>query len=248
MNPVLSLKPVEKELLNPYDNSLFSLFPEGVRPGGLLLTERLIESAGFKNGARILDTGCGQGISIELLERKYLFKAAGIDISGSLLINGLSKFPFLKLVQGDAGFLPFKNESFDGVIAECSLSATGNINRVLKEIGRVLGHGGRLAMSDIYIRNGTEAGTSEGNPPGVLSGALTYSEIIKNIEDSELKILEWKDYSQLWREFIAGLILNDVPVCGLFKCGLSGENNMKAFMNAASALKPGYFSLIAEKR
>ena len=52
---------------------------EPLRPGGLALTEALIELAGFGPGDRVADVGCGLGASTRLLIRRGV-AAVGVDV------------------------------------------------------------------------------------------------------------------------------------------------------------------------
>jgi len=67
------------------------------------------------------------------------------------------------------------------------------------------------------------------------------------LDDSGFNLLSWEDHSDLWREFAAGLILNNGSVCEIMSCGSSSENNFNILMPEIIKSKPGYFSLIAEK-
>ncbi len=116
-----------------------------LRPGGLALTERLLDFAGFRPGDTVADIGCGLGASVKLMSER------GIDAIGAdlLLLAGGSTSRF---VAADGTRLPFASSSLDGVLSECSLSAMGNRQQALGEWFRVLKRGGRLAVSDVYAR------------------------------------------------------------------------------------------------
>ena len=89
----------------------------------------------------ILCVGCGDGRELRLIQRKGL----GIDIFPSNII--LSNSLGVKTILADMLSLPFKDESFDGVLAIQSLEyipvsltnkALLEIHRVLKPLGKVL--------------------------------------------------------------------------------------------------------------
>ncbi len=66
-------------------------------------------------GGRILDMGCGTGAFMQALKNEG-FQVTGIDISFSMLKQALKSE--LSCVTGNAaGYLPFKDNSFDLVIA-----------------------------------------------------------------------------------------------------------------------------------
>lgn len=236
------------ELLNVYEKRIFLNFPEGIRPGGLLLTEHLVELCSFKHGEMILDIGCGSGISLDFISRKYLINAAGIDLSGSLLKKSHENFPDLHLVHGNGKNLPFRDSSFNGVIAECTLSAMGDLKMALSEIKRILAHNGKLAISDIYLRQPDHAYNMKNiTDAGCISGAFIHDEIIKMLNDSGFNVILWEDHSKAWREFVAGLILNNISICEILSCNSTEKNDREVLMSVLSKVKPGYFCLIAGK-
>ena len=121
-------------------------------PGGLPLTERALELAGLASGARVLDLGCGEGVTAEHLERRFGLRVAGIDVSASLLREGRLRRPELDLREGVAERLPFADAVFDAVLAECVLSVVADPGTAVDECARVLRPGGRLVVSDLYRR------------------------------------------------------------------------------------------------
>ena len=85
---------------------------------------------------RILDVGCGDGIYFPYLSQKT-GEVVGIDFSPDRLIR--SKKLGALLVRGDAGVLPFRDESFETVWASeviehtPSLDVFGELERVAKD-------------------------------------------------------------------------------------------------------------------
>ncbi|MCL5125147.1 MAG: class I SAM-dependent methyltransferase [Deltaproteobacteria bacterium] len=64
------------------------LASQGIRPGGLILTQRLLEFAGLPAGSRIVDIGCGTGVTSEFIRLNYKYQIVGIDWSTELLRHG----------------------------------------------------------------------------------------------------------------------------------------------------------------
>jgi SAM-dependent methyltransferase len=99
----------------------------------------------------VLDAGCGDGVHIELIERKFerLEKGLviGLDISMSALRSSSerenSKSAF---VQGNIGELPFGNDQFDIVFSFGALAYTDNPFFSFSELCRVTRTGGFIGI------------------------------------------------------------------------------------------------------
>jgi len=66
---------------------------------------------------RILDVGCGEGVSLAKLESLQIGEyLEGIDFSDDALKIGRKTYPHLKLKKGSIYGLPYKNKSFDLII------------------------------------------------------------------------------------------------------------------------------------
>jgi ubiquinone/menaquinone biosynthesis C-methylase UbiE len=128
---------------------------EPLRPGGLALTRELIDRAGFRAGDTVADVGCGLGVSTRLLRERGV-AAIGVDLVAPSDADARGAAP--PFVVADAARLPFADESLDGVLSECSLSLTADRALTLVEWRRALRRGGRLALSDVYRRDGGGSG------------------------------------------------------------------------------------------
>lgn len=84
---------------------------------------------------RVLDAGCGGG---GLTPRG----AIGLDVDMARLVTARSRSALV--VCADAKALPFPDHTFDTVYAHRMLNDTGDIERALAEIARVLRDDGRL--------------------------------------------------------------------------------------------------------
>lgn len=94
-----------------------------------------------------LDLGCGTGWIQEVLAlkggRRHM---VGIDISeGMLRFASQKKIP---VVLGDAEKIPFKDSSFDGVVAKGVLHHLSDTETAVSEIARVLKPGGLAVLAD----------------------------------------------------------------------------------------------------
>jgi SAM-dependent methyltransferase len=97
-----------------------------------------------RNGARLLDIGCGTGnYTLALSEAGY--GIIGLDRSQRMLGQARQKSGGLALVGGDAAALPFPARRFDGVICTLALHHFADLETSFAEARRVL-NGGRLVV------------------------------------------------------------------------------------------------------
>ena len=162
-----------------------ALFPcpcgGGERPGGLSLTERAAALCGFAPGDRLLDLACGDGTTLRYLRETLHCDAVGLDSDPARRGVGV--------LLGEAERLPFPDCTFRGVFLECALSQMGDPDRVLAECARVLGPGGKLVLSDLYARSGTDAPDT---PLGRLDSRETLTE---RLRAQGLEPLRFEDHS-----------------------------------------------------
>ncbi len=123
-----------------------------LRPGGLELTERAALLCRFPPGAELLDVGCGSGVTVNYLRDRHGCNAGGIDLSLALIKEGLERDPSLPLMPGRAEAIPLADQSLDGIFCECVLSLLEDPVRALREFHRTLRPGGKLVISDLYLR------------------------------------------------------------------------------------------------
>ncbi len=70
--------------------------------------------------AKILDVGCGVGVDAGFMASEG-FEIIGIDLSKEMLNIARQKFPQINFRQQDIRRLDFPPDSFDGILASCSL-------------------------------------------------------------------------------------------------------------------------------
>lgn len=70
----------------------------------------------IQRGSKILDVGCGSGHMIEML-RKYGYEMAGIEPATNMREAAQKRNPEVQILDARAGELPFKDASFDAVLA-----------------------------------------------------------------------------------------------------------------------------------
>lgn len=101
----------------------------------------------FKPGAKLLDVGSGPGILTGLIVKDYPdLEVTGIDRSSEMIQFSQLTYPNHKWIQGQAEELPFEDESFSFILVSFLLIHVKDIQKVLKEILRVLKPGGRILL------------------------------------------------------------------------------------------------------
>lgn len=100
-------------------------------------------------GARILDVGTGTGVAADAASRASGSDglAVGVDMAPAMLEVARRSRPGLKLAAAEAIQLPFRDATFDAVIANFVIQEFKRYDTALFDLLRVLKPGGRLAAS-----------------------------------------------------------------------------------------------------
>jgi SAM-dependent methyltransferase len=152
----------------------------------------LLEAAGIGAADRVLDVGCGAGISTRAAARAATDgHATGIDLSAPLLAEarrrsaaaGLANTTF---VQGDAQVHPFEPAAFDVVLSRFGVMFFGDPVAAFGNVARALRSAGRLAVLSwqplarnewlLVLRRTLAAGRSLPEPPGDAPGPFGLSD------------------------------------------------------------------------
>lgn len=136
-------------------------------------------------GETVLDLGSGGGIDVLLSACRVgpTGKVYGLDMTDEMLAlaresqakSGLKNVEFLK---GEIEQIPLPDASVDLIISNCVVNLSPQKERVFAEAFRVLKPGGRLAISDIVVRDTipTEVRKSMELWAGCVAGALEEAE------------------------------------------------------------------------
>ena len=112
-------------------------------------TGPVADAAGISNGDQVLDVACGTGV----LAREALRRVGpeghvvGLDLNEGMLAVAARTEPKIAWRQGDAVSLPFEDMSFDVAVSQFALMYFPDRVAALREMWRVLGPGGRLAVA-----------------------------------------------------------------------------------------------------
>ncbi len=118
----------------------------------------LVENFEVKEGDKVLETSIGTGRNMRYVpEKAYYF---GIDISEGMLMkcrkNMVRNTREIELFQGNAEFLPFKEETFDSVFHIGGINFFNDRKRAIEEMIRVAKPGAKITIGDEMEKTITE--------------------------------------------------------------------------------------------
>ncbi len=219
---------------------------EGLRPGGIQLTNRILDYCAFPKYSRLLDVGCGNGATIEFLGQKGLSNSFGLDISLEFALQAGDKNPWAGFTNASGDYLPFRSGSFDGVFAECSLSLINDRELALKDIHRVLDSSGLLALSDVYSRAAPPKTRLTDFPlKCCLKGALDKDRLFRLFQGTGFSTILWEDHTDLLKDFMFQAIWRLGSVDRFW--GVEDEEQRERVSLLTKELKPGYYLAICRK-
>jgi ubiquinone/menaquinone biosynthesis C-methylase UbiE len=238
------------------------------KPGEFRITKKAMEIWKLPKGSKVLDIGCGLGETVEFLENEYGYECSGIDLSMARIQEGKTRNPSLNIKYGDGEFLEdFPSYSFDGVVMECTLSLINLPDEALHEAYCVLKKGGKLFVSDLYIKNPDpgfvkalqieaerinsiprkegECGTDceEEHKSRFVnfrsSGRFLIIPLIEQLAEIGYRNISWADCSQELENFVAEKLMKD---------GTLEDCLCDSALHPKDDFKTGYFMLTAEKQ
>jgi SAM-dependent methyltransferase len=119
---------------------------ELAEPHNRPLFEAVLDAAAVGAGTRVLDVGCGTGMTLVLATERGALPS-GIDVTPELLAIARERLPDADLREGDMERLPFDDAAFDVVLGVNSFQFAGDPVRALGEAARVVRPGGTVAAS-----------------------------------------------------------------------------------------------------
>ena len=111
---------------------------------------KLVKFSGVRQGIKLLDVACGTGV-VALTASRLGVEVEGIDLTPELISRAIENSKIMglkaKFVEGDAEFLPYKENEFDIILSQYGHMFAPRPAVVVKELARVLKPGGILAFS-----------------------------------------------------------------------------------------------------
>lgn len=235
---------------NAYESdSMVKTMGETLRPGGFRLTEKAVQFCNLSEQNAILDLGCGRGATVNYLYEIHHIRAAGVDPSEKQIAEAGKKYSYARFSIGSGENIPFEQESFHCVFAECTLSLMHDLNLTIKEVDRVLKRSGWFVITDVYAKN-TDA-VPELHPFAMNSCMRSLHDLthLKEMLTQKGFLIEHlEDCSILLKELMVKTIFTFGSMSVFWNIVSQNCVDGCQFEEALKHCKPGYFLMIARKR
>ncbi|HMO15551.1 MAG TPA: arsenite efflux transporter metallochaperone ArsD [Pirellulaceae bacterium] len=181
--------------------------------------------AGIREGEVVVDLGCGGGMDVFLAARKVgeSGRVIGIDMTTEMLDRARAGQQKLGLTnvefhQATIDKLPLPDNSVDCVISNCVINLVPDKMAVFREILRVLKPGGRVALSDIALKQElpSEVKQSVEAYVGCISGAILIDEYRSLLQQAGFTSVVVTDTGS---DLNAYAMASDGGCCGGGSCG-----------------------------
>lgn len=207
-----------------------------LRPGGIKATNFLLDHINFKNGLKILEVACNNGLNLSILANKYLFcKFYGVDLDYKMIQEANKRnLSNVEFIHANAVKLPFEDESIDCIINEAMLTMLPNNvkEKILNEYKRVLKKDGLLLTHDIaIIHNEEDVIQNLSNAVNIVVSPMTQEGWIKILNNQGFDVIEQKQ-GKLTLLNPLGLI-KDEGLCNAIRIVCNGlkKENRSQFLN-----------------
>lgn len=160
-------------------------------------------TANLRPGEVVVDLGCGGGLDVFLAASKVgpTGKAIGIDMTTEMIelarknaAQGRNGQPIanVEFHQATIDKLPLPDASADCVISNCVINLSADKPAVFREIARVLKPGGRLAASDIALKQPlpAELGQDLMAYVGCIAGAIPIEDYRRQLHEAGFAAVE----------------------------------------------------------
>lgn len=139
----------------------------------------ILKSTEFKEDDYVLEIGCGLGILLSLLKSKNKY---GVE-SNEFAVNKCKEKGINAKLHNDAYNLLFDDSFFDAVIMNESIEHIHDVDRLTKEVKRILKRGGKFIITTpnkgFLVKNLSESHCSE----------MTFSELEKLMNSNNFEIV-----------------------------------------------------------
>lgn len=138
--------------------------PFSARPEYRSLNRCFVESLDLLPGPRVLDMACGTGVLTEEILRRFpSATVVGLDVSGASLTlaeRSLARWnDRVSLIEASADRVPLPDGSFDAVVMGNAIHNLPDLEKLLREVHRLLTPQGPFAFSTSFYAGTFEVGT-----------------------------------------------------------------------------------------
>ena len=106
----------------------------------------ILDIAGVKDGAKVLDVGCGTGVLFNDYLKRNVQSLTAVDISSEMVNIAVRKFPNIKVICGDAENYSF-NEKFDCIVVYNAFPHFVDEYALFDNLTKHLNNSGRLTVA-----------------------------------------------------------------------------------------------------
>lgn len=212
---------------------------EALRPGGLKLTDRLLDLAALPRGSRLLDLGCGPGLSARHAAAQWGLRVTGLDTNHADLVRSRARNASSAYIQADLNHPPLRPGTFDAVLCECVLTLQPDPERILSRLAALLKPEGLLLLTDLYLREPGSPRLGRSGPGDCLEGAVCRDVMERRLAGAGFTVTLFEDHSRLLAELTARLIFAGMDPRG----GLGATAGTRP--EARPGGKPGYCLILA---
>ncbi|MBK9215749.1 MAG: arsenite methyltransferase [Chloracidobacterium sp.] len=163
-------------------------------------------TANLRTGEVVVDLGSGGGLDVFLAAQKVgpSGRAIGIDMTPEMIdlarrnaakANGGDGYDNVEFRLGNIDDLPLADGSVDCILSNCVINLAPDKQAVFREIARVLKPGGRVAVSDIALKQPLPAELGEDIMAyvGCIAGAIQIDEYKRGLIEagfSDVQVIE----------------------------------------------------------
>jgi arsenite methyltransferase len=195
--------------------------------------------ASLREGETIVDLGCGGGLDVLLAAAKVgpSGKAIGIDMTPEMLALARSNaakagVDNVEFHESTIDQLPLPDASVDCVLSNCVINLAPDKRAVFREIARVLKPGGRVAVSDIALKQPLppEIGQNLLAYVGCIAGAVSIEDYRAGLLESGFAHVEIVDTTSDLNVY--GKVEKQSGCCSpTASCGTDPQDELVALMN-----------------
>ena len=144
----MNFQKIKKDLQEVYDDLAKDWGTRSTDSWGLDYLNKFSELAKNQGAVKVLDMGCASGIQSKILSSDG-FEMTGMDLSPRMIKEAEKRLPEANFIVGDITQMPFKDNSFDAVLAkDCIFHMPKDlVPDVLNSVHKILRKGGYFYLA-----------------------------------------------------------------------------------------------------